>query len=66
MESEEGDTCHDDVSMPRGITRGYHVSLKFGLFRASCGPVKKCHMASPSDAMWHHPEGATCPKVMYR
>jgi hypothetical protein len=60
VESIESDTFHDDVSMPRGSTRGCHMSLEFGLFRVPCGPVKKCHVASPGDAKWHHPEDATC------
>jgi hypothetical protein len=31
------------------------------IFKAPFGPVEKCHMAPPGDAMWHHPEGAMCP-----
>jgi hypothetical protein len=42
--------------MPRGNTRGYHVSPTNRLFRNPCGPVEKCNMEAPDDSTWHYPE----------
>jgi hypothetical protein len=53
MKIIESDMCHDGIIIPHGSTKGCPMSLKFGLFRALCG--------TPGDAMWHHPEGNTCP-----
>jgi hypothetical protein len=52
--------CTTDIKMPHGSTIGYHVSSTNGIFKGPCGPIEKCHVAPPRDAMWHHPINSTC------
>jgi hypothetical protein len=50
--------------MPCNITTGCHMSPAIGLFKGPRGSIRKCHVAPPGDATWHHPGSAMCLTVM--